>query len=56
MGGWPLVSIRAIASVRYREVVRSWEGPLWEAPLYIEKMYILQNLHRNKGYLVHVGK
>ena len=27
-------SIRAIASVRYREVVRSWEGPLWEAPLY----------------------
>ena len=56
VGGWPLVSIRAIASVRYREVVRSWEGPLWEAPLYIEKMYILQNLHRNKGYLVHVGK
>jgi len=23
-----------LASVRYREVVRSWEGPLWEVPLY----------------------
>ena len=39
MGGWLntsciVVSIRAIASVRYREVVRSWEGPLWEVPLY----------------------
>ena len=40
MGGWLntsciVVSIRAIASVRYREVVRSWEGPLWEVPLYL---------------------
>ena len=39
VGGWLntsciVFSIRAIASVRYREVVRSWEGPLWEAPLY----------------------
>ncbi len=39
MGGWLntsciVFSIRAIASVRYREVVRSWEGPLWEVPLY----------------------
>ena len=38
VGGWLntsciVFSIRAIASVRYREVVRSWEGPLWEAPL-----------------------
>ena len=40
VGGWLntsciVFSIRAIASVRYREVVRSWECPLWEAPLYI---------------------
>ena len=39
MGGWLntsciVFSIRTIASVRYREVVRSWEGPLWEVPLY----------------------
>ena len=39
VGGWLntsciVFSIRAIASVRYREVVRSWEGPLWEVPLY----------------------
>ena len=35
VGGWlnTVLSIRAIASVRYREVVRSWEGPLWEVPL-----------------------
>ena len=43
MGGWLntsciVVSIRAIASVRYREVVRSWEGPLWEVPLYYNVM------------------
>ena len=43
VGGWLntsciVFSIRAIASVRYREVVRSWEGPLWEAPLY---MYLI---------------
>ena len=40
VGGWLntsciVFSIRAIAGVRYREVVRSWEGPLWEAPLYL---------------------
>jgi len=29
-----VISIGATASVRYREVVRSWEGPLWEVPLY----------------------
>jgi len=39
VGGWlntssVVISISATASVRYREVVRSWEGPLWEAPLY----------------------
>ena len=27
-------SIGAIAGVLYREVVRWWEGPLWEVPLY----------------------
>ena len=27
------ISIGAMASVRYREVVRRWEGPLWEVPL-----------------------
>ena len=45
VGGWLntsciVVSIRAIASVRYREVVRSWEGPLWEVPLYSPKNVI----------------
>ncbi len=29
-----VISIRAIASVLYREVVLWWEGPLWEVPLY----------------------
>jgi len=29
-----VISIGATARVRYREVVRSWEGPLWEVPLY----------------------
>jgi len=42
MGGWLntssiVTSIGATASVRYREVVRSWEGPLWEVPLYIHR-------------------
>jgi len=41
VGGWlntssVVISIGATASVRYREVVRSWEGPLWEVPLYTE--------------------
>ena len=27
-------SIGATAGVLYREVVRWWEGPLWEVPLY----------------------
>ena len=45
VGGWLntsciVFSIRAIASVRYREVVRSWEGPLWEAPL-CKTIYVL---------------
>ena len=39
VGGWLntssiVISIGATASVHYREVVRSWEGPLWEVPLY----------------------
>jgi len=38
VGGWlntssVVISIGATAHVRYREVVRSWEGPLWEVPL-----------------------
>ena len=28
-------SIGATAGVLYREVVRWWEGPLWEVPLYV---------------------
>ena len=28
-----VISIGATASVLYREVVRWWEGPLWEVPL-----------------------
>ena len=39
MGGFytsPIViPIGATAGVLYREVVRWWEGPLWEVPLYI---------------------
>ena len=27
-------SIGATAGILYREVVRWWEGPLWEVPLY----------------------
>ena len=39
VGGWVNISsvvilIGATASVRYRDVVRSWEGALWEVPLY----------------------
>jgi len=39
VGGWVNISsvvilIGATASVCYREVVRSWEGALWEVPLY----------------------
>ena len=39
VGGWlntssVVISIGATARVRYREVVRSWEGQLWEVPLY----------------------
>ena len=38
--GWLNISsvviwIGALASVCYREVFRSWEGPLWEVPLYL---------------------
>jgi len=37
-----VISFGPTASVRYREVVRSWEGLLWEVPLYIyiKKKYI----------------
>ena len=43
VGGWLntssiVISIGATASVRYTEVVRSWEGPLWEVPLYINSI------------------
>jgi len=39
VGGWldtssVVISIGAIASVRYREIVHSWEVLLWEVPLY----------------------
>ena len=39
VGGWlstssMVISIGTTASVCYREVVRLWEGPLWEVPLY----------------------
>ena len=39
VGGWlntssVVISFGATASVHYREVVRSWEGLLWEVPLY----------------------
>ena len=30
-----VISIGATAGVLYREVVRWWEGPLWEVPLYM---------------------
>ena len=30
-----VISIGATAGIHYREVVRWWEGPLWEVPLYI---------------------
>ena len=33
-GSTVVISIRAIASVLYREVVLLWEGPLWEVPQY----------------------
>ena len=46
MGGWlntssVVISIGATASVHYREVVHSWEGPLWEVPLYTSVMSCL---------------
>ena len=39
VGGWfntssIVISIGAAVSLHHREVVRSWEGPLWEVPLY----------------------
>ena len=55
VGGWLntsciVFSIRAIARVRYREVVRSWEGPLWEAPLYIgSHIHAVSNYELYKG-------
>ena len=49
MGGWlntssVVISIGATASVRCREVVRLWVGPLWEVPLYTwELQKVLQS-------------
>jgi len=44
VGGWSnissvVISIGATASVRYREVVCSWEGSLWEVPLYTSNSF-----------------
>jgi len=44
-----VISIGATASVRYREVVRSWEGPLWEVPLYYECHYYIATIGRRKS-------
>ena len=33
-----VISIGATACVLYREVVRWWEGPLWEVPLYCKSL------------------
>ena len=46
LGGWlntssVVISIGTTASVRYREVVHSWEGPLWEVPLYWNDLWPL---------------
>jgi len=51
VGGWlnissVVISIGATASVRYREVVCSWEGPLLEVPLYY---FCKVNLRRKSG-------
>ncbi len=40
-----VISIRAIASVLYREVVIWWEGPLWEVPRTV-------NVNGKRGYSV----
>ena len=32
-----VLSIGATAIVRYREVIRWWEGPLWEVPPYVRE-------------------
>ena len=36
-------SIGATAGVLYREVVRWWEGPLWEVPLYTRQAVIVHS-------------
>ena len=43
VGGWlnissVMISIGATASIHYREVVRLWEGPLWEVPLQLPQI------------------
>ena len=50
VGGWlntssVAISIGATTSVRYREVVRSWEGPLWDVPLYIQTTHTHIHTH-----------
>jgi len=55
VGGWlsassVVISIGATAGVHYREVVRSWEGPLWQVPLYMFTFSMLQNVKQ----LLHV--
>ena len=42
--GTIVLSIGATASVLYREVVRWWEGPLWEVPLYYMGLKFKQNI------------
>ena len=39
-----VISIGATTSVHYREVVRSWEGLLWEVPLYHGSPTLLNSL------------
>jgi len=46
-----VISIGATASVRYREVVRSWEGPLWEVPLYTVAMRALAHSSMKLKYM-----
>jgi len=59
VGGWlntssMVISIGATASVRYREVVRSWEGPLWEVPLYIKLCYDMWKIICVKHHPTHL--
>jgi len=45
-----VLSIGATARVRYREIVRLWEGPLWEVPLYSPPIKV--NTKQNKAAMV----